>query len=253
MTLSQLDAYFRSVLKIDECEKGDSSLNGIQVGSRSQNVGKVAFAVDACLQSFYAAREFGADTLFVHHGLFWGKPVALTDTLYERIAFLTTANISLYAAHLPLDMHEEVGNNAAIAHKLGLSQLEPFGAYRGLSIGWKGVLPKPLELEEVLAELELTREDCLSILPFGKKKILKAGIIAGGAPHEIDQAIEQQLDLYITGDASHIMYHQALEGAVNVICGGHYNTEVWGCRLMAEKCAAETGLATEFLSSPTGL
>ena len=88
---------------------------------------------------------------------------------------------------------------------------------------------------------------------FGKERIETVGIISGGAPHELEQAIEQKLDLYITGEASHVIYHQALENSINVICGGHYNTEVWGCRLLADKCAADTGLKTMFIDNPTGL
>jgi putative NIF3 family GTP cyclohydrolase 1 type 2 len=101
--------------------------------------------------------------------------------------------------------------------------------------------------------VEIPRENALSILPFGPEKINRVGIISGGATRELAQALDAELDLYITGEVSHEMYHQALEGRINVIAGGHYNTEVWGVKNLSEKCAGDTGLETEFIDNPTGL
>jgi dinuclear metal center YbgI/SA1388 family protein len=253
MTLQELDRYFRSLLKIEELEKSDSSMNGIQVGLREQTVDKVSFAVDACMQTFVFAEEWGADLLFVHHGLFWGKPLSVTDTHYRRLSFLLSRGLSIYACHLPLDMHEEFGNNAALAQKLGIEELKEFGVYHGIPIGWQGILPRQLTLDQILDKIGLTRESALCLLPFGPERISSVGIVAGGAAHEIEQALQEKLDLYITGEASHVMYHAALEGKMNVIAGGHYNTEIWGVKLLAEKCARETGVVTQFIDNPTGL
>jgi len=253
MTVQELDNYFRSILPIADFANSDVSLNGIQVGDLEGKVGRIAFAVDACMGTFRMAEKWGADMLFVHHGLFWGKPIAVTGPHYERISFLLEHGISLYAAHLPLDMHKELGNNAALAQKLGLKELKEFGEYHGMTIGWQGNLPKPLTMEEALAKVEIPKENALSILPFGPEKIKRVGVISGGAAKELVQALAVGLDLYITGDASHEMYHQALEGRINVIAGGHYNTEVWGVKYLSEKCAGDTGLETEFIDNPTGL
>lgn len=253
MTLEELDAYFRSILPIAELEKSDSSLNGLQVGGRGKDVRKVVFAVDACMQTFEAARKREADCIFVHHGLFWGSPLAVTGTHFERIKFLIENNTALYAVHLPLDMHPEYGNNAALAKMLRLEELREFGNYKGTAIGWKGIFPQPRDIDEVIELIGLSREDCLAVLPFGPEKIRTAAIISGGATHEIGQAIGAGVDLYITGEASHVMYHQALEAKINVIAGGHYNTEVWGVKLLAEKLTADTGIPAEFTDGPTGL
>lgn len=253
MTLEKLDTYFRSILPIADLEKGDSSLNGIQVGDKSAEVKRIAFAVDACMRTFEAAASRKADCIFVHHGLFWGRPLAITGTHYNRIRFLLERGMSLYAVHLPLDMHPEYGNNAALARKLGIIDIEEFGAYKGVTIGWKGLLPKAMNIDEVIAAIGLEREDCLAVLPFGPSAIEKTAIISGGATHELMQAVDAGVDLYLTGEASHVMYHQALEAGINVIAGGHYNTEVWGVSLLAEKCGIDTGCETEFIEGPTGL
>jgi len=93
----------------------------------------------------------------------------------------------------------------------------------------------------------------LSVLPFGPTEIRSVGIISGGAPLEVDQAIDQGLDLYITGDANHIAYHRCRESGINAIFGGHYATEVWGVQLVGRKLEEEAGLVVTFLDVPTGL
>lgn len=253
MTVEELDAYFKSILAIENLEKTDSSMNGIQVGEKPAAVEKIAFAVDACMQTFEAAHAVGADCLVVHHGLFWGKPLPISGTHYARVKYCIEKKMALYAVHLPLDMHPEFGNNAALAEMIGLEGLSEFGRHRGNAIGWKGTLPAPLSMDGVLKAIGLTREECLSILPFGPEKIASAAVISGGASHEIAEAVDEGVDLYLTGEASHVMYHQALEGRINLIAGGHYNTEIWGVKLLAEKCAADTGAQTVFIDGPTGL
>ena len=253
MTVEELDTYFRSILAIDDLAKTDSSLNGLQVGVKSHSVRKVAFAVDACMRTFEAAKSRGADCIVVHHGLFWGKPLPIVDTHFSRVKYLIDQEMALYAVHLPLDMHPEFGNNAALAEMLGMQELCDFGRYKGNTIGWKGMLPRPMSLDDILQAIGLAREDCLSVLPFGPAESSSAAIISGGATHEIAQAVDAGVDVYLTGEVSHVMYHQALEGNINLIAGGHYNTEIWGVKLLAEKCTADTGIETEFIDGPTGL
>lgn len=253
MRLTEIDAYFRSFLAIEEMARSDNSLNGIQVGKDESPIGRIAFAVDACLDSFKQAAEWQADMLLVHHGLFWGKPAAVTGILYDRINFLVRHDMALYAAHLPLDMHPEVGNNAGMVRALGLEEVTPFGNYRGTDIGFKGIFQKPHTIDSVLDLLSLKKEDCLGILPFGTKEITSVGVVSGGAATEAYEALEENLDLFITGEISHQIYHYCLEGGLNLISGGHYATEVWGVRQVAEKTARELAIETRFFDIPTGL
>lgn len=253
MNLRDLDDYFRGLLPLSDLAGTDISLNGIQVECSGKEMSHVAFAVDACMESFERAAELGADALFVHHGLFWGRPVAVTKSHYQRLKFLLDHDMALYAAHLPLDIHAEFGNNAGIAAALGLQEIEPFGSHRGLKIGFKGVLPEPLSVDEVLDKVGVTREECTAVLPFGPERSRSIGVVSGGAVLDVDQAIGEELDLYITGDALHQVYHTCLEEGINLVCGGHYQTEIWGVRLVAEKLQLDTGIKTSFVDVPTGL
>ncbi len=253
MTLNEVTSWLTKYLRHDEWSGKDRSLNGLQVSCKKAQVARVAFAVDACLQSFQKAVVDGADLLVVHHGLFWGQPLAVTGGHYQRLKTLLDADLALFASHLPLDAHPVCGNNAVIAQVLGLEDLVPFGTYHGAKIGYAGRLGAPLTLDRVCEILLGGREQALQILPFGKPKVSTVGIVSGGATSEIREAIVEGLDLYITGDADHTIYHEALEAGINMISGGHYATETWGVRRLAEVMALETGLSTVFLDSPTGL
>jgi dinuclear metal center YbgI/SA1388 family protein len=252
MTLRELDGWLSGLLSVREIEAIDPSRNGIQVGRRTAEVRKVAFAVDASRESFRRASQWGADVLFVHHGLFWDRPVRLDGTLYERVRALVESDMALYASHLPLDVHPEVGNNAGLARHLGLTEIRSFGAYKGVKIGCKGLLASPLSLEEVLRLLGAGATGVRS-LPFGPEKIRSVGIVSGGAPYEALQAAAEGLDLFITGEGAHGVYHDCLEAGIHAIFAGHYYTETFGVRLLCEKLAAETGLETRYLEVPTGL
>lgn len=253
MLLKELDTYFREIMDIDDLVRVDNSLNGIQVGRLDAEITKVAFAVDACMETFERVAASGANLLFVHHGLFWGANVRVTRSHYDRISHLISNDCALYAVHLPLDLHPEFGNNAGIAAALDLGDTETFGEYHGVKIGFKGTLSPPLSVAEVLERLKLDRDTCNSVLPFGKKKNATVGIVSGGGTREFQQAVDQNLDLYITGDASHTLYHQCLEEGVNLISGGHYQTEVWGVSLLMQRLQKDTGIPSVFIDVPTGL
>jgi len=253
MTTKDFDRYFMTILDIEGFIQSDHSMNGLQVDNDGRGIGKVAFAVDACMETFERTLASGADILFVHHGLFWGAPLALTGSHRQRIAFLLKHNIALYAVHLPLDQHPVHGNNAALAELLGISDLEPFGEYHGKKIGYKGKLTSALTVDEAAKRIEFMGRPAPTILPFGARVNTTCAVISGGASHESTQAIAEGVDLYVTGEASHTMYHTALEGKLNVVAGGHYSTEVWGVRKLMLQFSTDSGLETEFIDAPTGL
>ncbi|MDR2601509.1 MAG: Nif3-like dinuclear metal center hexameric protein [Spirochaetaceae bacterium] len=254
MTALELDAYFRSVLKIKDFQKIDSSLNGLQVdGGGGADIKKIAFAVDACMETFLQAYAINAGMVFAHHGLFWGGATALTGIQGGRVKFLMDKNIALYAAHLPLDENAEVGNNACLARLLELKDVRPFGFYKGVQIGFKGVFERPVTINEAALRVSFMGREAAAVLPFGPKENKTCAVISGGASMEAVQAVEEGVDLYVTGEALHSVYHIALEGRLNMIGGGHYATEVWGVRALAEKCEKETGIECVFLDVPTGL
>ena len=255
MTLHELDLWFRSFLKMEDYAQ-DPSQNGIQIQNAqpdTKKIEKIAFAVDACAETVRRAAQAGADMLFVHHGLFWSHEKTLTGAHYRRISAFIRSDIALYACHLPLDAHEQVGNNYGLARRLYLQNPARFGLWRGMLIGVRGDFETPVDMDTVLARLFPNGEKPLSVLPFGKKRIQHAAIISGGAGADVSQAIAQNIDLFITGEIGHEQYHEALESGIHLIAGGHYQTETVGVSLMAEKVQSELHIPTVFIDVPTGL
>lgn len=255
MTLTEADSYFNSFLRREDFP-GDPSRNGIQIQNRAPDadtIRKVAFAVDACEASAEQAAEAGAQLLFVHHGLFWGGCDLLTGVQYKRISAFLRHDLALCAYHIPLDANAEVGNNAGLARRIGLGSLEPFGIWRGMTAGIKGVLRHPVPLDELACMTMLPGEQPLVKLGFGKKEIRTVGIISGGGSEDVAQAVEAGLDAYITGVFEHEQYHFAEESGINVIAGGHYQTETVGVSLVREKLEREKHIETVFIDIPTGL
>ena len=253
LTTAKLDAFFRNFLEIESFAGVDNSLNGIQIDNNGAPVNKIAFGVDAAMETFEQAAAINAGMLFVHHGLFWGAPLSLTGNLRQRIKFLLDHNICLYAAHLPLDQHPKLGNNTVLAELLGLENIEPFGLYHGRKIGYKGTFATPITIEEAVKKIDFMGRPPLGVFPFGKKENISAAVVSGGAAKEVRQAIEEGVDLFVTGETSHQVYHDCLEGKINMIAGGHYSTEVWGLRSVMRHCMTGFGIDAEFIDVPTGL
>ncbi|MDR2478197.1 MAG: Nif3-like dinuclear metal center hexameric protein [Treponema sp.] len=249
----KLDSFFRSFLDIEGFAGTDNSLNGLQVDNDGADIQKIAFGVDASLQTFQRAADSEAGMLFVHHGLFWGAPSRVAGNLRRRIKFLLDHNICLYAAHLPLDQHPQLGNNAVLAELLGLENIEPFGLYHGRKIGYRGTLSRALTIDEAVKKISFADRPPLGVYPFGKKENVSCAVVSGGAADEALQAIKEGIDLFVTGEAAHQVYHECLEGKLNMIAGGHYSTEVWGVRAVMRHCAEELHIDTEFIDIPTGL
>ena len=231
----------------------DNSKNGLQVKSRKRRVGLAVFAVDACMDVFLKAKKLGAELVVVHHGLLWDntKPDAL---LRERIRFLRKNNISLYAAHLPLDMHKEVGNNAVIADMLELKNRKPFGRYEGVACGVCGQLPKKRARNAFMSFVNSRIGPVASAQLFGSKSVRNIGIVSGSGSFAIEQMKRAGLDTLLSGEPKHAAYHDALEARINAVYAGHYATERFGVMALSEKLKKEfPELRTRFIESPTGL
>jgi dinuclear metal center YbgI/SA1388 family protein len=249
MNRDELVEYLDELLEVKEIE--DRSNNGLQVeGARM--VERVAFAVDAGLAAFEGAVASGAQMLVVHHGLFWSEPVMVAGIHHRRLKTLLDADVSLYAVHLPLDFHPELGNNAVLARWLGLRDTAPFGQYKGRPPGVVGYLPEKVGLKIFAAQVEeALGEPVIRIWHFGRPDVRRVGIISGGAGFMMDQAAEAGVDVYLTGEVSHSIYHQAQELGLNVVFGGHYATETAGLKALAGHLATEFELETTFLDLPT--
>ena len=255
MTLHELDVYFRSFLHIEDYMQ-DPSKNGIQVENSdiyNKQIHKVAFTVDACVETIEKAIEHNVDVIFVHHGIFWGHEQTITGNHFKRIKLLLDNDIALYACHIPLDAHTEVGNNYGLANMLALENCVPFGEWKNMSIGVRGHFQKEMTLDAIIALLKTFSINPTVVLPFGKDAIKSIAIVSGGAEDLLSEAVNVPVDVYVTGELSHQTYHEAKEHSIHVIAGGHYDTETIGVSLVAKKLAAEKQLETVFFDVPTGL
>ncbi|MEJ2420714.1 MAG: adenine deaminase [Acidobacteriota bacterium] len=214
MKRAQLERYLAQYLRADDFD--DVSLNGLQVEGVSE-VDKVAFAVSACSESFQKASEGDAQALVVHHGLFWkGQgPERVVGPLRERLKILLEDDLNLFAYHLPLDAHDEVGNNSAAMRALGFSNLAPFGSYHGMTIGWMGELSEPMPRDAFVQQLEAYFGHDALLVPAGSDTVRTAGFISGGAAKEALQAAELDLDIYVTGESSEPVTYLCRESNLN--------------------------------------
>ena len=249
MTVKEYADYLSTVLEISSFD--DYSLNGIQIGGADREIKKAAFAVDATLETITKAAESGADMLVVHHGLFWGEPIAITDNHYKRVKKALDSSLFLFAAHLPLDAHPALGNNAQMALSLGMREWDSFGYCKGKLIGVKGSLPFPMTIGEVS---HLLGFDESSFSLHGRKERAETvGIISGGGSSDVHDAIREGLDLYITGEFLHQDYSDAFESGISVLAGGHYRSELFGVKALQRMTEKELSLDTVFIDAESGL
>ncbi len=241
------------VLNIRDFDSADSSLNGLQVGDLDSEIRKVAFSVDASLATIRAASEAGADLLFVHHGLFWGRPKAITGTHYDRVKALLDNGVGLFACHLPLDAHMKMGNNARMAQTLDMTDVEPFSLYKGKYIGVKGRFPKPMTAGDIIKKLGIRENATDYIINGGEKTFRTAGIVSGGGAFDVYEAMDEGLDVLITGESQYSTVNDCAEAGMSMLCLGHYETETFGVKAVMEYVSANMGLETCFIDMPLGL
>jgi len=186
----------------------DNSRNGLQVRGKD-NVTKIGFAVDGCMEVFEKAKKLKCDMLVVHHGILWKGGKVHDMTREKRINYLKRNKISLYGSHLPLDAHDKYGNNIVLAEMIGLTNIKKFGKYGKFKIGFKGSFAKPKTMASITNKLNKELKiKCIS-LKFGKSKIKTVGIVSGGGKMAVPEAIKDKLDLFITGEQHHSSYHAA--------------------------------------------
>ena len=216
---------------------------GSGIGDEGSGIGDqvkvVAFAVDASVKAVKAAAKAGAQLLVVHHGISWGGGIKrIEGGVYNVVKAAMDANLAIYACHLPLDAHPVLGNNAQLAKLLGLKRVKPAFNYHGNVIGLLGVLEKPEALEALVS---LDHLDQL-VAP------LTLGVCSGGAGEFAVEAKRLGCDLYLTGEASWGDVIAAENCGMEMICAGHYETEVFGVRAVAKAMAKALKLKTVDLS-----
>jgi len=252
MTLTDLTSHLDTLLRIHELPDYSNAVNGLQLANRKGKVTKVVAAVDATLPVVKKAIAAGADLLIVHHGMFWSGLQPWTGAAFERMSLALENNLVIYSAHLPLDVHPELGNNAKIAQALQLVPSGGFLEYKGMAVGV--TCEAALSLDDVVTRFTTALDGGkVHVCAGGPKVTKKIGISSGGSGSEVAAAAKAGVDTFITGEGPHWSYTLAEELGINVLYGGHYATETFGVKALARHLQQQFGLPWEFVDHPTGL
>lgn len=250
-SLGAIVRYSDRLLRTNQFTDYPGAVNGLQV-ENNDIVTRIAATVDASTATIRKAIDAGADLLIVHHGLFWGPTHPWTGKRYALLKLLLENNLAVYSSHLPLDAHPQLGNNAQLARALGLKNPKPFFIDKNQqAIGFQyRASMKRAELES-----RLTRALGASpkTIPGGPARLQQIGIVTGGAGDELKKAHSEGVDTFITGEGRHWTYALAEELGLNVFYGGHYATETFGVKALAQHLSENFGVPWEFVDHPTGL
>lgn len=218
MTLASIISWLDGIL--DVAAFSDVSNNGLQIARSGENVSRVAFGVDASAAFLKEAGEWGAGLAVVHHGISWGGGIKrIEGGVYNVVKTAMDADLALYACHLPLDAHPLYGNNAGLARELGLKDVVPAFVYHGETIGLAGIAPD------------------------GRK----IGVCSGGGAEFAEDAKRLGCDLFVTGEANWGEVIAARNCGMEMKLLGHYESETYGVKALAEAMARELGLETRFI------
>jgi dinuclear metal center YbgI/SA1388 family protein len=223
----------------------DYGPNGLQVEGRDE-IGRIVCGVTASLALIEAAIAARADAILVHHGLFWrGQDGRVTGWMKQRLARLLAADISLFAYHLPLDAHAELGNNAQLGLRLGWQADARFGEQE---LGFVGDLPaEQQDLTLLQAHLQAVLGRAPTVLAGDGRPLRRVAWCTGGAQGYFEAAIAAGADVFLTGEISEPQAHYAAETGVAFIAAGHHATERYGVQALSERLAAELGITQQFI------
>jgi len=244
-TRQQLQQSFDQLLEPGRFK--DFGPNGLQVEGKGE-VRRIVSGVTASRALIEAAVHAGADAIFVHHGLFWrGQDGRVTGWMKQRLALLLAHDINLYAYHLPLDAHPELGNNAQLGQRLGL---QPQGRFGEQDLGWIGGRADGGEFADAAAlarQAEQALGRSVTLVAGGAGPVRNIAWCTGGAQGFFEAAIAAGADAFITGEISEPQAHYARECGVSYLACGHHATERYGAPAVAAHVAAELGLEHTFI------
>lgn len=242
MHRNELENYLNQLLDISRFH--DYCPNGLQVEGRDQ-IHVLISGVTASLDLLQAAIAADADAVLVHHGYFWrGEDLRITGMKSRRIALLLNHRINLYAYHLPLDSHPQLGNNALLGQKLGFVETGRFG---GQDIMMRGELGDAMTLDALCGKIAQTLSRQPTVIGDPGKIIRRIAWCTGGAQDYFDAAIRQDVDAYITGEISEHNVHAARESGIAFIAAGHHATERYGVQALGDHIAQQFGIRHQFI------
>ncbi len=249
--LDEIVAFLDESLNLHAIRDYPGAVNGLQI-ENSGTIRQVVAAVDASLPVIEQAAASGPGTLMiVHHGMFWQGVQTITGPLRRKIMAAFNADLALYSAHLPLDVHPDLGNNILLARAIGIAQPTPLGdagdALPGLCGRWNGTR------DELLTAVGKAVGGPPHHCPGGPANPANVAVITGGAGTEVAKVAQLGIDTFITGEGPHWSYPLAEELGINLIYAGHYATETFGVHALADRLACHFDLSSRFIDHPTGL
>jgi dinuclear metal center YbgI/SA1388 family protein len=247
--------YLDAELRVHEVPDYDAALNGLQLANSGQ-VSRIAAAVDFSGAAVAGAIREKAQLLLVHHGMFWHTE-RFVGAAHTRLRDAIRSDLAVYSAHLPLDVHAELGNNALLARELSLDVSGGFGRFKTIDVGVMGAAEVSTRtLVERLSAFAKPHATTVVSTPFDPSRTTRRWAIvtgAGASTDSLDEARERGVDTLIVGEGPHHTAVRAMDEGLVVIYAGHYATETLGVRALAERTATQFGVPWTFLSIPTGL
>ena len=242
MKTEELDKYLNLLLQPERFN--DYCPNGLQVEGKRE-INKIVTGVTASYALLEAALQANADGVLVHHGYFWrGEALPITGIKKRRIQFLLQHDINLFAYHLPLDIHLELGNNVMLAKQLGLKVTGWAGEKNMLALT---ELNPPQTLKEFAKLIEAQLKRTPQVIGDLNKPINRIALCTGAAQGYIEQALAANVDVYISGEISEQTVHVARETGLSYISAGHHATERYGVQALGEHLAQKFNLKHEFI------
>lgn len=249
-SLNNIVSYCDRLLGTEKVQDYEGASNGLQV-ENSGAVTRIAAAVDASMATVELAVASKANLLVVHHGLFWGPSRPWTGKRYALLRTLVGSDLAVYSSHLPLDAHPKLGNNARLCAAIALRGLRPFFLSHGQHIGFQA--QKRIALDALAADVDRATDSRARVIPGGPRICRRIGVVTGGAGGDLKTAAAEGVDTFITGEGPHWTYALAEELGLNVIYAGHYATETFGVKALAEHLSRRFRVPWTFLDHPTGL
>lgn len=249
VSLSELVAFCDQRTRRKEIKDFEGAYNGLQLDNNG-TVTKIAAAVDAGQLPFEDAISAEVDFIICHHGLYWNAPIPLTGPSYKKIKTAINGNLAVYGAHLPLDGHPEIGNNALLAEQLKLKKIGTFLTFEGNDMAVITAGPKGGRAE-LRQSLQALFPDSYQAIEYGSSSPQRIGILTGSGQSAVPHLLANQIDTLITGELRQHHFNMAQELGLNLYPCGHYATEVFGVKALAAEAAKKFGLEWTFIEQST--
>ncbi len=247
MRRDDLVQYLDDLLGIDLIS--DFGPQGLQIEGRT-DVNKVAVGVDTAHATIDGALAARADMLIVHHGIFWGPPQRIAGAFGRKVRRFLETDLNLYAAHLALDLHPTIGNNAELCRLLDLQAVDTYFSFKGKDVGIIAEPMVPVSFADLTAKFTAALQAPLKIDASGPRQVQRLAICSGDAVRSLEEALARGCDTLVTGELDYTMVHAPSELGMNVLYGGHYATETLGVQALARHLEEQFDLPWVFVDVP---